>query len=253
MHSTLPKQFLYGLGYVIVFAGLGYVFYLGFLKPAPTCSDGIQNQGETETDCGGSACISCAIIHLKPVTASAEIVGSGEAAVVLVTLANPNAAYGLQTLTYAVRLIAADGSPVGELERESFLYPGEIRRILALGMAGVAAAARVEASAAFVNESWQPLAVFPLPQVSVRQKAVAPADDGAFTLSGIIRNENPFVLSRLTLVAVAQDPGGSPASASQTLLQDLAPFSERFFSIAFPRAGSLPPASGVEVFVEAQR
>ncbi len=53
------------VGIFLVLVGTG--IYYAFLKPAPTCFDGIKNQDEEEIDCGGSICISCEIKTLKEV------------------------------------------------------------------------------------------------------------------------------------------------------------------------------------------
>ena len=137
-----------------------------------------------------------------------------------------------------------------EVTRTSFLYPGEIRHILESGVAGAIGA---QVSVLVVKESWILATSFGFPVVTFPQKMVEPETGGAFTVTGVVRSENAFSVAKLTLVAIAHGVDGSIAAASQTVVTDLAPFSQRAFSISFPAASVLPSPSAVEIFSEAQR
>lgn len=66
LQHTLPGVTAYGNVYLRV-TGVGITPVAGAcqaqaaLVPVPTCNDGIQNQGETDVDCGGGACVLCAV------------------------------------------------------------------------------------------------------------------------------------------------------------------------------------------------
>lgn len=57
------KQILIALVYFFIFAVIVFSIYL-FLKPEPSCSDGIKNQGEERVDCGGP-CSPCQSLQKK--------------------------------------------------------------------------------------------------------------------------------------------------------------------------------------------
>jgi len=48
--KRLVKQLIYGFVFAAFLFFIGFSAYNSWFKPAPTCSDGIQNQGEEGVD-----------------------------------------------------------------------------------------------------------------------------------------------------------------------------------------------------------
>jgi len=60
------RKFIIITGTIIIFLFiLGTIFYFVF-KPNESCFDGIQNQNETDIDCGGD-CVSCEVKELEDI------------------------------------------------------------------------------------------------------------------------------------------------------------------------------------------
>jgi hypothetical protein len=97
---------------------------------------------------------------------------------------------------------------------------------------------------------------FTAPKTQVRDVRVE--FDGAkrvATVTGILKNDNPFILSRAVTGVVLYSNAGSLVGVSKTLLEGLQPLEERSFSIIVPVTGITDVANIVEpkVFIEAKR
>ena len=127
--SRVGKQFKYGSMYVgillLVFAGV----YYGWLKPEPTCSDGVRNQGEEQVDCGGP-CSTCREKHVgkqEPLrTYDAEFfLGGSDSIFFIGEVGNPNFDYGAKEFLYEFRLYDENGSSLNTFGGEGSVGPSK--------------------------------------------------------------------------------------------------------------------------------
>ena len=107
------KQFLYALLFIAFFSGAGFLSYRIFLKPAVSCFDKVQNQGEEGVDCGMVCGTICLPSDLKPI----EVFGSvslfrpsPDVVSVLAQLRNANATVGAAHFTYHVTFYDEGGA-----------------------------------------------------------------------------------------------------------------------------------------------
>ncbi len=236
MSRTL-KQIIYGFFYLVIIAGIVYGGYLVFRETAPTCNDGRQNQGETEVDCGGPNCVSCAIKKLQPIVTKLEYFGVGNNTSVILTLSNPNLNYGAESFTYTINFYNASRQLIFSLVKDSFIYPAEAQKTivepnLKFGYLQIAGQPEIVIS----NINWKPLAEFSMPKVQTRQIVTSVAGSQA-TVSGILVNRESTSLSKVTvgLLVYQQLPESNKLiGASKTILQNLNPFEERSFKITVP-------------------
>ena len=73
MHRKF-KQFIYLLFYVLCWSAVIAGIYFLFLKPAPSCFDNKQNQGEEGIDCGGPCSKVCIPQAIKTITVVNRVV-----------------------------------------------------------------------------------------------------------------------------------------------------------------------------------
>jgi hypothetical protein len=233
MQSSILKQFIYGVFYILIIIGVGYGMYLLVLQPAPTCFDTKQNQRETGIDCGGP-CESCVIRDLKPITVSrVSIFENHDGTFSAVTeLRNPNVLFGASLFTYQLNLFSDNNEIFKTITKTSFIYPGEIKFIIEPGIRVNAFPVRGEV--VVQNPTWKENTVFSLPQSQVRGLHAEIDEPGSRVIvRGVLMNQNPFSLSRAVVSAVLRE-SIIPTAASQTLLLDILPGEERAFQITLP-------------------
>jgi len=133
--KRLAKQLIYGS----VFAGILFLILLSFynsnFKPAPTCSDGKQNQGEEGVDCGGP-CADCAIRDLFEFKADRTQIRyfpadpEGKTTVFYFELKNLNLNYGADFFYYYIDLFDKIDYEFDHVTDSSQIYAGGINRIV---------------------------------------------------------------------------------------------------------------------------
>jgi len=116
------KQLIYGVGFLLVFAGIIWGVYVAVIRPEPTCFDGRQNSKETGIDCGGP-CEPCEQKYATSVRVGyIGIFKAGERTVAIAELQNPNDEYGFRELRYTMTAVDASGASVGSTSGSTFLY-----------------------------------------------------------------------------------------------------------------------------------
>mgnify|MGYP001602482519 CR=1 FL=1 len=172
----------------------------------------------------------------------------------LITLKNSNTTYGASHFTYELTFYDVNGAPITSLRRDSFIYPGQIKRILETGLPiPIASVNRTAVQLAEVE--WKPIAEFSLPRIQLRDvRFDLHPDTRELVATGLVRNDNPFRISRLTVIAVVSGTARNPLAASKTFVEDVAPFEQRFFQVIVPRI-DLPAITPdlVDLFADAQR
>ncbi len=112
---------------VAAFAALGVATLVYFnYRPAPSCSDGAQNQGELATDCGGPCAGVCAS-EVRPLIVEwvrvFHVVGGLYDVVARVT--NPNETIGTLLLTYTFELFDSENLSITRRTQSTFVNPNE--------------------------------------------------------------------------------------------------------------------------------
>ncbi len=257
MHRKGLKQLIYGFIFLIVLAGIVWLFYLAFFQPAPSCFDQKKNQDETEVDCGGS-CSDCELRRVQSIRtfpALALATADAKRSSLLIQFQNPNANYGANPLTYTVNLYGKDGGVIYTNTTDTFIYPSEITYRIEPNIP-VASSQINRSELVIKKQEWVRRADFFAPKTQVRDVRVAydPAKREA-TITGVLKNDNPFIVSRAVVGAILYTNLGSLAGVSKTLLEGLQPLEERPFSVITPVAGVADLTSFAEpkIFIEALR
>lgn len=230
------KKFIYGVFYFSIIILIVFLVYEFKLKAKPTCFDKIQNQNEEGIDCGG-ICGACRILQLKNPEKIGEIkiMSSGAGKTILLTeIKNPNADYGISQFNYSFQIYGKDDILLQTINGDSDLFPNESKYLYSAEVADDEA--KIEKIVLeFERVKWLPAYDYVKPEFPVAQKLTTEVTDGSVKVMGIVRNESPVEIKNLNLIAVLYDRFGIEVFAAQTLVSDLAGFSEKSFVVNFPK------------------
>ena len=231
MHRRL-KQFLYGSAFLVVVGSIVVGFYFAFLKPTPTCFDGIQNQNERGIDCGGLCIKACIPSDLKPLELVEEphiIPVDDMHASLLARVLNPNIGYAAKNFTYTFSIYYGDDVPGPVFSGSSYLHAGEAKYIILPNVpisTGHASRAVVE----FRNAEWAPADAFQKPRLRVAHAATQ-TDNTWTMIDGVAANDDTVVIPLIEAVGIFRDKLGMAAGVSQVEIKNLAPMGSRPFTI----------------------
>ena len=234
MSKRFINQLIYGIFFLTILAALFALGYILFIKPAPTCTDNIQNQDEEQIDCGGSTCIPCAIKQLKPLTVlPVQLFDAGDnRTTVFVQIQNTNSGYGGSIVPYALNLYDQAGVLLVNNVGETFVYANTIRPLVIPVLA--APFQKIFRSEFIIGEMvWSNSAIFVQPKLELRAVQTI-LEDTLIVVSGMMQNTNAFALRNVSISAVGVDARGLFVNASKTELEHIPPFGESLFKIFMP-------------------
>ena len=256
--TRTTKQVVYGSLYASFWLLCIFGFYVVFLKPAPSCTDGLRNQDEVEVDCGGQFCVSCEIKKLAPfqiLPVQLFATSDEKRTTVVVEARNPNTTYGAEHFVYDVIISAKNPDRVAYTERIDMpMYPGELKYRVIVN-APVPYADIIGATTTLVDVSaWRPVASFPKPRIPVRNIKTTVVGN-RMMVTGSIQNENPFALRRVNISAFIDLPGQGTQTVSKTVVNDLLVAEERGFQVVFPLPAGMTGGGTLEprLVVDAER
>jgi hypothetical protein len=222
MSWAARRKFQYAAGVILFFAVVigGPVLYKVITKP-PTCTDGIQNQGETSPDKGGP----CPLVDESKLAPSSVVwsrsfrVRSGSySAVALVQ--NPNQGVGIRQINYKFGLYDEQNILIAERTGSTYIMPGSITPIFE---GAIDTGNRVVAHTYFdfiSAPAWEKLANTAAPlslsNIDISDISTVPR------VTAQVKNTSVEGVKDMTFVAVIYDPAGNAFAASQTTLTSLA-------------------------------
>ena len=252
MSNRFIKQLIFGVFYLILFSAIGYGLYFLAWRPASSCFDNRQNQGEEEIDCGGP-CQPCALKNLKPIDIFSQpqlLEIDGQTGALHFQLKNSNDA-GADRFSYSVDFYDAGGEKIQSLSNDSFIYARQVKTIVEAPIKiPVKAVARIQATVSGIN--WRLAEEFSRPNIQTRSVKVETVKDQV-KITGLVLNNNDFKLSSVQVAVITTNNLGLNVSVSKTILKDLAPFEERAFTVFAPRAGQIIAPDLTTVFVDGLR
>ncbi len=207
------------------------------LKPAPTCEDKIQNQGETEVDCGGP-CEPCQKIEIKPVAVEKVSVFNtkDKNLSILAEVSNLNPDRGAK-ITYTLELLNG-GKVFKTIKGSEFVYPLENRFINQIVPRASNPANKVvmtidstEWETGQTKLSLKPVLNYKIATSSISQKFI--------TISGKIENASIISNFDVKIIAVLKNKRGFNIFAANTLISDLDSLETRPFRISIPASKDL--------------
>ncbi len=251
------KQLIYGLFYLACWTGIFLVIYNAFLKPAPSCFDNIQNQGEEGIDCGGPCAKVCTPGTLQPIAGGVSVFPLGspsstqQAISLLANIKNPNSDFAARSFSYAFGIYDANGNSLATSSGDSFVYAQEIKYI-AVPRFSLPSGAKADHAIFTVSDPVWAKASDYLPAALRVQNFAATVSGNNISVSGNLTNEDNVVFARVTALSVFYDGLGKLTGVSETELENVAPNETRAFTILHPPIPSANLAA-TQVFVYAAR
>ncbi len=214
------RQSLIAGGVLAVVAAFASVVAFVSLYETPSCTDGKRNQDEEGIDCGGGCAFLCRETVAPPSIRFARAFSSGEGRVnVVAYIDNPNPRAAVKDALFTVELFDASGTAVGAYKGAVDLPAGVTVPVFAPGIAVSAAPTRTfvsfdEASLRFeANRSTDEV---PVVTDTLLTQLPTPR------LTANVRNDLPYTLYNVHVIATVFDTTGNVMMASETLLSRIA-------------------------------
>ncbi len=207
------------------------------LMPKDSCSDGKQNQDEKGVDCGGVCSRACEI------KASQDMVFSNTGLVetnasnkfdVYSEIMNPNKDYGSSSFDYIFYLKDASNTVLAKKEGKSFIFPGDKKYIIELGIISDVYPAKVEFE--IKNIVWNDFADVQKPQLVIINKNFneVSSNSGSSDAIGLLRNESPFDFNEINIQVVVKNENGKVAGLNSTKINTVQSGESREFKVLWP-------------------
>ncbi len=248
MASRKSKQVFYGIFYLAILAAIVYGGYLIF-RPAPSCFDNIQNEGETGVDCGGP-CAPCTF-NLAPlqVIGQVKILPLDSSGIsLLAQIQNSNSGFGALTFDYVFTVYNNKGIEVASSSGGSYIYPGKTKYILVPNIQVVSVNNLGYAELALSNPNWQPADNFKNFSVQIQSQKTATTTLGA-KVSGYLFNNSGFLINQADVLAVFYDTSGLVVGVSQTEINNLSLLQSIPFTVSHPEIKNLN-TQATKVFID---
>jgi hypothetical protein len=250
MEQRDKKRLIIGSIYVVIFI-LILIPIIFKLIPNGTCSDGKQNQDEKGIDCGGVCQNFCAIQLDDSIVYKS--VGFTETGVanrydIYGEILNPNKDYGSSSFDYIFDLKDASGTSLSKRGGTSFIFPGEKKYIVELGVDLSARPAKIELE--IKNIAWKDFSGVQKPQLSIVNKSFneTDQDSGLSDAIGILRNESPFDFNEIKVQAIIKDKDEKIIALNSTKINTVQSGENREFKFLW--TNKIVGAGNMEIQVE---
>lgn len=231
--------------YLVMFVLIGTGFYYLF-RTAPTCTDKIQNQGETGTDCGGP-CAACAEMpKAENLIVVEEAIVPGEAGRydMLAKITNPNSQLGAASFGYSFKLLDGTGKILAKSDGVNFILPGETKYILAFNISSDIKPDKMDFE---INSfEWSKFSEFEQPDIATYGKEfnlASGGETGFAKLNAKMRNQSGYDFRVISALAVVRGEDSSPIAINKTNFNDVRVGEEREINFGWNSPFPINPMS----------
>lgn len=236
MEISRDKKRLIIIGvYIVIFFLFGWIIY-SWLKPDPTCSDGKQNQGEKQVDCGGpcSPCEKTYSVQDLIVGEKTFVLGGQGKYDVMMKVINPNNQVGVKNFSYRFVLKDGNGNILAERTGRSFILPIESKYVIETDLESGVAPDSVEASVS--SPEWEEFLDYERPEINIYNKRYELVSSGVgySEAKGLLRNESPFDFDLIKINVVLRDETGKSVAFNKTEMRTINSGEERDFRLLWP-------------------
>jgi hypothetical protein len=218
--SRIQKQLFYGFLYLLLFVAFSISFFFIFLKPAPSCTDGILNQDEEQIDCGGK-CSSCELKTIElTVTGKRAFYAPGGRVSFMVSLDNESSNFWAKEFSYELDVTNRKGLTVDVIKGFSSVPPKSKKDLIF-----PAAYANSDGIGGFDfkivgQPDWAPAAEY-VPNDFFVTGVTSKITGNSVIVSGTVVNRVGGDISHATVYAIFMNKFGEPVNVSATILDNL--------------------------------
>jgi hypothetical protein len=219
--KTRKKQAIIIAIFVAVLLLFVFGLYL-WLKPAPSCSDGKQNQNEIGVDCGGVCVDKCDKIVAQPLIVQERgFVGIGVANRVDLysRITNPNNVFGSNKVQYEFIIKDAAGNVMATKKGSNYLLPAESKYIIENNIEVSGTPNTIEFNV--IDQVWVEFTdYYERPQLKVVNKQYNQISSGVgfAETKGLLKNESPFNFNLINLNVILKDSTGNIIALNSTAM-----------------------------------
>jgi hypothetical protein len=209
-----------GLGVVLV-AFLAVVL-IAALYEAPSCGDGVRNQGETGVDCGGSCPYLCTADERAPVVLFTQALSNGDGRTDVIALVqNSNALAGARNVPYTITLYGAGKSFIQKVNGVLDLPPGGTVPVFIAGISsGHANVIRAFLDIDSSVPRWVAMDRDPSIRPTVSNILIT-GTTSAPRIDAVLTNPSVIDLENVQVVAFVRNVLGDVIAASKTIVPSL--------------------------------
>jgi len=239
MSWSTKRQLLYFFGALAAFLVVLALPTFLLVYKAPSCSDGIKNQGEADVDCGGPCAILCkssaldVIVHWQRAFKVKDGVYNA-----LAYVENPNLDSGVSRLSYRFKLYDSDNLLIYERNGETFI---PANKIFGVFESNITTGSRVPVRTIFEFLGlpvWQKDS-FVEPSFSITNKLLL-EKDGLPRLTASFENRSVDGVYDVEVVAILYDASGNAVAVSKTIVASPAKDSSIQLVFTWPEKFGVP-------------
>jgi hypothetical protein len=230
MTKRTTKQLIIALIFLFILSGIGFLIYY-FNRPAPSCFDGVQNQGEEGIDCGGP-CPSCELVALEQIKVLwiKAIPAQGNFYDLAAQIKNPNQNYGSGQVPYQFELYDAQDNLIAEYTGLTFILPNQTKYLLQTKAESSRPVSKVKLS--FAEIEWQKIEDYQPPQLVIQQKEyrlLGSEEPGFSQTRGVLINKTNFDFDKIDIDILLFDSAHHLLAVGTTEIRTLLAGQERDF------------------------
>lgn len=254
MLKRFRKQIIIVIVYLVIFGLIAAGIYFLFLKPQlPSCSDGIQNQGEAGVDCGGpcSACPWQLQNELEVI--SAKAIKTQENYFDLVAkIKNQNKDAGAKSFSYAFNLYDSGNNLIFSKEGSSYILPQQTKHIIEQKISVSSEIYNIEFK--ILNVFWQELSGYEEPELLIRNQNFEQSENFS-RVTATMENRSNYDFDTIDIYAILFDKNSEILAVGKNEVKTVFSKENRYFEIAwfFPINGQVAKADIVaetDVFLD---
>lgn len=244
MSTRQAKQIIYGALYAILWVAVIFFFYSTFIKPAPSCYDGVKNQNEEGVDCGGVCPTACGVAAAQALSAAGGVSIFSTSAnhyTFLAEVQNHNSDLAAKSFDYTFDLYSPAGTVIVSLPGQSFIYANEVKYIVLPNQTvsqPVDHAALTITNTQFVKSS-DVGSIVPAFKFENVTGQVSPS---TVSIGGQITNDDIASFPAVTIVGIFKDSSGNVIGASETEVDHFDPNTTQSFSVIYPAVATIDPS-----------
>jgi len=234
MSRYLRKQItiIFILLAVIALIGAG-IYFLTLPKEEPTCSDGIQNQGEEGVDCGAICGNFCDTQEkLLKVMYQGFIPTTENNYDLVAQIENTNNLWGADNVPYTFYLYNEAGEQIASRQGSAYILPQETKYIVEQKVYCGEIPAKVELELG--RENWKKADNFRDLNLKFRERNIQTGAGNPNRLYGVLENDTSYNLNKIEIVGVVVGADNKIIAAGKTEMTTLMMGESRYFEIGFP-------------------